>query len=142
MTRAFLNNIFFSVPLFSMQTAAYWVDKLKLQPHPEGGYYSETYRSADFTRCLPDRFPDGQDRRFSTAIYFLLEEGEGRCSHFHRIKSDELWHFYAGSSLTVHIIDDTGKYSAIKVGPDFDKGQVFQAVVHEGKLVLSSAQTL
>lgn len=67
--------------------AASLVDFLKLQPHPEGGYYRETYRSKDIIPAigLPDYF--GADRNCSTAIYFLLEKGD--YSGFHRIKSDE-----------------------------------------------------
>lgn len=116
-----------------MATAAYWIAKLGLQAHPEGGYYRETYRSQDHTHCLPDRFPPNVERKFSTAIYFLLEGGQNRCSHFHRIKSDELWHFYSGSSLTVHVIGEaTGEYRSFKMGADFEDGQVFQGIVHEG----------
>lgn len=74
------------------------------------------YRSTEqvASDALPLRF-DG-DRSFSTAIYFLLEEGE--FSAFHRIRQDELWHFYAGEPLTVHAIDHDGAYRAISVGPD------------------------
>ena len=61
----------------------------------------------------------------STAIYFLLKGDE--CSRLHRLKSDELWHFYCGSSLTLHIIDQNGTYSHLQLG--HDHGAVFQAVV-------------
>ena len=70
------------------------------------------------------------DRNFSTAIYFLLE-GEDM-SALHRIKSDEVWHFYDGSSLTVHIITPNGEYSGIRLGRDPDAGEVLQAVVPAG----------
>ena len=66
----------------------------------------------------------------STAIYFLLE-GEN-FSAFHRLRSDEVWHFYAGSPLLVHIIDPGGMYSSILIGSDPEAGQVFQAVVPTG----------
>ena len=87
---------------------------LKLQPHPEGGWYRETYRAVETlsTNCLPDRF-DGP-RCYSTAIYFLLTTNT--FSALHRIKSDEQWHFYAGSGLTVHVIHPGGYYEAIKLG--------------------------
>jgi predicted cupin superfamily sugar epimerase len=76
-----------------------------LQPHPEGGWYKETYKSSEYipASALPARF--GESRVFSTAIYFLLEQGN--FSAFHRIKSDECWHFYAGDPLFVYAIQET-----------------------------------
>jgi uncharacterized protein len=102
-----------------------WVGRLGLLKHPEGGYYRESYRSAESIppQGLPARF--GGARAFSTAIYFLLSGDE--ISGLHRIKSDEVWHFYAGSPLTIHVIDQSGKYTQIKLGDD-----CFQAVVHAG----------
>jgi predicted cupin superfamily sugar epimerase len=72
----------------------------------------------------------GGARAASTAIYFLLE-GKG-FSAFHRLRSDEVWHFYAGAPLIVHVIDATGSHSSICLGSDADAGQVFQAVVPAG----------
>ncbi len=112
-----------------MRDAKYWIEKLGLEPHPEGGYFRQTYKSSlriDHT-ALPT-FPG--ERAASTAIYFLLE-GKN-FSAFHRLLSDETWHFYAGSPLIVHVIDSAGEYSAILLGNDPDAGQVFQAVVKAG----------
>jgi hypothetical protein len=110
--------------------AAYWIEKLRLSPHPEGGYYVETYRSPELMQKdrLPNRFKGS--RCFSTAIYFLLEGNQ--FSAFHRIKSDEIWHFYAGSSLTLYIIDLGGNLSAIKLGSDFEKDETFQVLIKMG----------
>ena len=80
-------------------TAEYWIKHLKLSSHPEGGYYCATYKS-DLTirqSALPSGFHG--DRSASTAIYFLLAETD--FSAFHRLASDELWHFYAGNCLEV-----------------------------------------
>ena len=87
--------------------AQYWIDRLSLRPHPEGGYYRVTYQSelTIVQDALPAAFHG--DRFASTAIYFLLAELD--FSAFHRIASDELWHFYAGSGLIVHVIDPEGK---------------------------------
>ncbi|NCI49356.1 cupin domain-containing protein [Sediminibacterium roseum] len=106
------------------------VEKFGLLPHPEGGYYAETYRSGEVisANALPARF--GGDRHFSTAIYFLLEKGN--FSAFHRIKSDECWHFYAGQSLHVHVIHPGGKYELIQLGNNPAAGERFQAVVPAG----------
>jgi len=103
------------------------IAKYQLLPHPEGGYYKETYRSNVLINkeSLPTSF--GGDRNCSTAIYFLLEQGN--FSAFHRIKSDECWHFYAGQTLLIYVIDQEGKLETIKLGNDIQKGEVFQAVV-------------
>jgi predicted cupin superfamily sugar epimerase len=78
------------------------IEFYQLLPHPEGGYYKEIYRSTEMIKAnaLPERF--GGDRSLSTAIYFLLEKGN--LSAFHRIKSDECWHFYLGNPLSVYVI--------------------------------------
>ena len=106
------------------------VEKFSLLPHPEGGFYKEMYRSAEsiVQSALSSRFAG--DRNFSTAIYFLLEQGN--FSAFHRIQSDECWHFYAGQSLLVHVLHPDGKYELIKLGNDISSGETFQAVVPAG----------
>lgn len=109
--------------------AEYWIEKLKLEAHPEGGYFRQTYKSDLLIarEALPG-FPGA--RAASTAIYFLLE-GKN-FSAFHRLRSDELWHFYAGSPLAVHVIEPAGSSSAILLGSDPEAGQTFQAVVRAG----------
>jgi len=113
-----------------MKNATYWIEKLGLQKHPEGGYYKEIYKSKEFIAkdALPTRFSG--KRAFSTSIYFLLNKKE--VSAFHRIKQDEIWHFYAGSSLTIHIIDQQGRYSIAQLGRYFEKGSSFQVVIPAG----------
>jgi predicted cupin superfamily sugar epimerase len=110
--------------------SGYWVDKLKLIPHPEGGFYRQTYRSdlSIAKEGLPGEFPGA--RRASTAIYFLLE-GE-KFSAFHRLRSDELWHFYAGSPLAVHVIEPDGGRCEILLGPDPEAGETLQGIVKAG----------
>jgi len=102
-----------------------------LLPHPEGGYYAETYRSSEKISkdALPERFTE--DRTFSTGIYFLLEAKD--FSAFHKIKSDEMWHFYAGEALDIFVIyPETGNLEIIKLGSNPDHGETFQAVVPAG----------
>lgn len=114
-----------------MKPAAYWIEKYNLLPHPEGGYYAETYRSTeDIGKSgLPVRFEG--DRSLSTGIYFLLQQGD--FSAFHRIKSDEMWHFYAGDTLEIFVIHpETGNLDVIKLGADPENGETFQAVVPAG----------
>lgn len=111
------------------ETAQDWIDRLHLQPHPEGGYFRETYR-APLTLphlALPDH---GGDRAASTAIYFLLAGDQ--FSAFHRIRSDELWHFYAGSPLVVHVITPDGNYQQLLLGSNTAAGENFQAIVPAG----------
>ncbi len=110
--------------------AAYWIQRLGLEAHPEGGHYRQTYR-ADLTlarKSLPTQFTGA--RAASTAIYFLLKGDE--FSALHRLHSDEVWHFYVGSSLVVSVIDADGCYSEILLGSDPEAGEVLQAVVKAG----------
>ena len=103
------------------------IQQYNLEPHPEGGWYKQTYKSREqiAASALPKRF--GANRAFSTAIYFLL--GQGNFSAFHRIKSDECWHFYSGDPLLIYIIEQNGELKIILLGNDFEKGQTFQYVV-------------
>jgi uncharacterized protein len=110
--------------------AAYWIRKLELEPHPEGGYYRQTYR-ADLVlpeESLPPNFTG--PRSVSTAIYFLLDAEN--FSAFHRLRSDELWHFYAGGALLVHVIEADGHYFKIQLGNDPEGGDVLQSIVKAG----------
>jgi uncharacterized protein len=103
------------------------IQQFALQAHPEGGWYKQTYKSNEMiaASALPERFAG--DRAFSTAIYFLLEQGN--FSAFHRIKSDECWHFYDGDPLEVFIIHQNGSLETITMGRHFEKGQKFQWIV-------------
>lgn len=113
-----------------MISAQEWIEKLDMLKHPEGGYYREFYRSGEYIKKnhLPVRFSG--DRCFSTSIYFLLKQDE--ISAFHRIKQDEIWHFYEGSSLSIHLINQESIYSRIILGRDILSGQVLQALVPAG----------
>jgi predicted cupin superfamily sugar epimerase len=113
-----------------LKPASYWIEKLQMQPHPEGGYYAETYRSSETVQGqhLPGRY--GASRSFATAIYFLVEGGT--FSAMHRIKSDELWHYYAGSRISVYVIEPEGNLQIIHLGSNPEAEEVFQAVVKRG----------
>lgn len=102
----------------------------QMLPHPEGGYYKETYRSTEriAQQGLPNRFKG--DRYFGTAIYFLLDQGN--FSAFHRIKSDEIWHFYAGQALEIFVLQDNGELQIIPLGNQIQAGETFQATVPAG----------
>jgi hypothetical protein len=98
-------------------SAADIIARLDLKPHPEGGHYRETFR---------DPRVDTSGRAVSTAIYFLLARGER--SHWHRIDATEIWHYYAGAPLTLHIADGRDQ-RLIRLGPDLAAGDVPQAIV-------------
>lgn len=110
-----------------MQIVQELIQRYQLQPHPEGGWYKEMYKSKEQipANALPERFSG--DRAFSTAIYFLLEAGN--FSAFHRIKSDECWHFYTGDPLWVYVIHKDGKLEIIPLGSNYTKGELFQYIV-------------
>jgi uncharacterized protein len=105
---------------------AAWVEQLELVPHPEGGFYKETYRSTDQIQL--ERMEGG--RSLSTGIYFLITGGN--FSAFHRIKSDEMWHYYAGDPLIVHMISPNGNYEKMRIGRDLSAGQFPQGIVPAG----------
>jgi uncharacterized protein len=107
------------------------IDRFGLEPHPEGGYFSESYRSTEVVlrTSLPVRF--GGDRCFSTAIYYLLTGGDK--SRFHRIASDEIWHHYMGDPLVIVEITKEGEVVETVLGNDLSAGQVPQYVVAAGR---------
>jgi len=101
------------------------VQELRLSPHPEGGFYRETYRAAR---------RDGGGRAASTLIYFLLPQGQ--VSRLHRIDADEGWHFYLGGPLDIFELDPHAPQAAAAVtrlGNDLAKGEQPQHVVPAGK---------
>ncbi|MFY0672680.1 MAG: cupin domain-containing protein [Bacteroidia bacterium] len=105
--------------------AEYLIQALELAKHPEGGYFKEVYRSIENLGELPERF--NGIRSTSTSIYFLLNENDK--SHFHKIKSDETWHFYSGSAAVIHMIDKVGNYSKTVVGSNITAGESFQVTI-------------
>lgn len=104
------------------------INKFGMLPHPEGGFYKETYRSSEL--CL------NGSRNLKTVIYFLLRSED--VSHFHRIKSDEMWYYHAGSPLVVHSIDDQGNYNEQKLGINFNQGEIPQYLVLKNTIFGSS----
>ena len=102
------------------------IQSFDLKPHPEGGYYRESYRSAD-------SFPPaggGARRSFSTCIYYLLVPGAR--SKFHRLASDEIFHFYLGDPVTWVLLSDSGELEIKVLGPSLDQAQTVQLVIPAG----------
>lgn len=101
------------------------VMRLGLQPHPEGGYYRETFRSDQRVSC------HGSPRSAATSIYYLL--ADGACSAWHRIDADETWYFHAGGVLALHVLSPGGAMTTHLLGnPLEDADTVFQATVPAG----------
>lgn len=90
------------------------IEKFNLKSHPEGGFYSETYRSSE---SIP-----GKDRQLLTSIYFLITDNS--ISKFHRIQSDECWYFHEGSPLLVHSILSNGEHQITELGLDFTQKEI------------------
>jgi predicted cupin superfamily sugar epimerase len=110
-------------------TAEEIIASLKLQPHPkEGGYFRETYRSKDLLSNLPERYR-GQ-RAASTAIYYLLTPSS--FSAMHRVASDEVFHFYAGSPVEMLQLHPGGHGEIVTLGNDLRAGQAPQIIVPAG----------
>ena len=110
--------------------ADYWIRHLRLQPHPEGGWYRETYRAAEAIprAALPRRYRG--PRAFSTAVYFLLTGRE--FSTFHRLHSDEMWHFYHGQPFLVADLAPDGTLTEHRLGLHPARGELPQIVVPRG----------
>jgi hypothetical protein len=94
-----------------------------MKPHPEGGFYRETFRSP----LVLGGLPHGASRPASTAIYYLLPAGT--FSAFHRVRSDEIWHYYDGEPAALHVIGEDGAYVVFRLGRDIESGERPQAVV-------------
>ena len=106
------------------------VKLLKLIPHPEGGYYREVYRSGEILnrKALPSRYKG--DRPLSTSIYYMLI-GE-QISHFHRLKSDEIWHFNTGTTIILHLLDEKSGYQKINLGNNLHLNERPQCIIKQG----------
>ena len=108
----------------------YIIKKLNLKRHPEGGYFKEIYRCDELIQkeSLPNRY--NSHRNFSTSIYYLLQNND--FSAFHRLKSDEIWHFYKGSPLILHVINKDVVYKRHILGNALNNKESFQIVIKKG----------
>lgn len=109
--------------------AHYWIEKLSLHHHVEGGSFREVYRSP-LTASLSSHPSFKGERSFCTSIYFLLEKGQ--FSAFHKIASDEVWHFYSGDTLLIYEIEPDGRLLTHRLGNDPAKGASFQCMIRAG----------
>lgn len=100
----------------------FYIDKLELRLHPEGGFYKEIYRSGEL--YYVEDFVDRKKRSASTSIFFLLDGKQ--VSKFHKLKSDEIWHFYDGTSIKLYLIDSESNLSEIIIGKNLDAGETYQ----------------
>lgn len=114
----------------SPKNAAYYIKRLGLTKHVEGGAYKETYRSPQLLSQAAIGGACKGDRNASTAIYFLLEHGQ--FSALHRIAADELWHFYDGDALTIYEINEEGRMFVHTLGRDLDRSEHLQVLIKAG----------
>jgi hypothetical protein len=122
--------------------ARYWIKKLGLLKHPEGGFYRETYRSditidthIDSVKQQHDEPAQSGARSIASSIYYLLEGNQ--VSFFHKLSNaDEIWHFYTGSSLTIYSINEAKrKIYELKLGDDLENGEKFEIFIKRGSWV-------
>ena len=104
-----------------MKTSVYYIEKLEMIPHVEGGYFKESFLSESFV---------SEDKKLWSSIYFLLRTGE--VSNFHRLKSDELWYYHAGQSLTIYMITPDGNLITKQLGLNIENGESPQVIVPKG----------
>lgn len=112
-------------------TAEYWIKKLELQAHPEGGHFKRNYFSPEILphKALPIRFTG--NRHLYSAIYFLLAANDFSC--FHRLKADEIWHFYVGNTLQIYSILPNGQLKIDLLGIDLANGAQPQVLIPAGR---------
>lgn len=102
-------------------SANYYIEKLQLGKHPEGGWFREIYRSDDRIRTAIG------ERDAGTSIYYLLEGND--YSAFHRIKSDEIWHYYAGTGAVEILWIENGKLHTARLGRNLERGEHLQLII-------------
>lgn len=115
-----------------MHSAEFWIQHLDMKPHPEGGFYRETYKSGIeiSNSVLPHGFPG--PRRLVTSIYYLLRSGE--ISRLHRLRSDELWYYHFGSSLKIIMINQEGQKTSKILGSRPDRAEHLQILIPAGTI--------
>jgi hypothetical protein len=106
------------------------IKKLALSPHPEGGYFRETYRNSNKINQNTLKSHFFSNRNLATAIYFFLEFPD--FSAWHRLKADEMWHFYLGEPLTLYILSKSNEITKITLGQDIIAGQHLQYLIPGG----------
>lgn len=110
---------------------SFWINKFNMIPHIEGGYFKYEFGSEVWRKTA-----EGEDRKNYSGIYFMVTHDSP--SHFHQMKSDEIWYYHAGSALTMHIIDEKGEYRTLRIGPDPERGESLSAVMRAGWIFGSS----
>jgi predicted cupin superfamily sugar epimerase len=113
-----------------MYTSDYFIKKLNMIAHPEGGFYKENGASEENIFVERETLQIQETRSLWTSIYFLLRDGE--VSNFHRLKSDEMWYYHAGSSLTIYMITQDGNLIKEELGLNVEKGEKPQILVPRG----------
>lgn len=110
------------------------IQELNLKPHPEGGYYKETYRGEPRIKL-----DNGKERNSSTAIYYMLTNEDK--SHFHKVLSDEIWLFHQGETIVIYEIDQKGEMITHLLGIHFEKGEAPQIVIPKGNWFAAQIQS-
>lgn len=109
------------------KSASYWIERLNLSKHPEGGYFKEVYKSDELLlpSSLPDRY--SESRTFATSIYFLIKSGQK--SKLHWLKSDETWVLIDGSPIQLHLFRSVEEYRSLTLGKDLENSQIPQFTI-------------
>ena len=112
------------------RSAQYWIEKLNLVEHPEGGFFAPVFRASERIgrTGLPDRFTG--NRIIVSSIYYLLKRGQ--FSTFHRLRSVEIWNFFEGDPLTIYVLDSPGMLTEKRLGPNFEAGESYQVAIEAG----------
>jgi predicted cupin superfamily sugar epimerase len=115
-----------------MFTESYFITKLGLEEHPEGGYFKELYRNSHLIGDSEWPLAFEGKRSLSTTIYYLLKSGQ--VSKFHRLKFDEIWFYHYGSPLVIHMIDEQGNLNHVRLGLNMESGESPQVLVPANRI--------
>ena len=119
--------LYFEQKVLPMRSFEYWMNKLQLKPHPEGGYFRETYRSDSRVQQIDTSQMDLPVRSACTSIFYLL--GENDISMFHRLSADEIWYFHHGTTLLIHSIDHDGEHLTHRLGSELHNGDTLCQII-------------
>jgi predicted cupin superfamily sugar epimerase len=113
-----------------METKEFWIEKLNLKSHPEGGYYNEIYASKERITSIDLTHKFQGTRSLATSIFYLLDSES--VSKFHKLQSDEIWYYHHGATLHVYTIDNQDILNHYKLGSNAKEGEIFQLILPAG----------
>ena len=115
-----------------MYTGKYFIEKMGMKPHPEGGFYKENIKAENVLTPETSGLPISGERKLWSSTYFLLKDRD--FSAFHRLQSDEIWYYHSGTPLIVYIIKENGELEQVRLGLDIERDEKPQVLMQKGSI--------